>query len=143
MALTLRTNGSSGVNLVTAAWWNDFYNLLTGVMTDQPVTISNTLTVKGASFTFLTSAAFGLIINDNSPNVQMVAQAPAGSARGFTLAGIDTGGSGHAGLQVNSDGSAQIGALDTSTSGIQLIKIYTGTTTPPTTGPDGSLWFKG
>lgn len=39
MALTLRTNGSSGVNLVTAQWWNDYYNLLTGSMTDQIVTL--------------------------------------------------------------------------------------------------------
>ena len=37
MALTLRTNGSSGVNLVTSSWWNDYYNLFTGAMHDQPV----------------------------------------------------------------------------------------------------------
>ena len=39
MALTLRTNGTSGVNLVTASWWNDYLNLLTGSMTDQIVTL--------------------------------------------------------------------------------------------------------
>ena len=43
MALTLRTNGSSGVNLVTASWWNDYYNLLTGVMQDQIVTLKTDL----------------------------------------------------------------------------------------------------
>ena len=43
MALTLRTNGSSPSNLVQASWWNDFYNLLTGSMTDQPVKIHNSV----------------------------------------------------------------------------------------------------
>jgi hypothetical protein len=47
MALTLRTNGSSGANLVTASWWNDYYNLLTGSMVDQPVTLVPGLTLKG------------------------------------------------------------------------------------------------
>lgn len=37
MALTLRTDGSSAPNLVGAAWWNDYYDLLTGSMNDQPV----------------------------------------------------------------------------------------------------------
>lgn len=51
MALTLRQNGSTSANLVTASWWNDYYNLLTGVMTDQPVTIANTVAVTGAGTT--------------------------------------------------------------------------------------------
>jgi hypothetical protein len=46
MALTLRTNGSSGVNLVTAQWWNDYYNLLTGAMTDQIVTLKTDVLVE-------------------------------------------------------------------------------------------------
>jgi hypothetical protein len=46
MALTLRTNGSSGVNLVTASWWNDYYNLFTGAMQDQLVTIKQSLDLK-------------------------------------------------------------------------------------------------
>ena len=46
MALTLRTNGSSGVNLVSAQWWNDYYNLLTGVMTDQTVTLKTDLVLQ-------------------------------------------------------------------------------------------------
>jgi hypothetical protein len=37
MALTLRTDGSGSPNLVGAAWWNDYYDLLTGTMNDQPV----------------------------------------------------------------------------------------------------------
>jgi hypothetical protein len=43
MALTTRNNGSSPSNLVQASWWNDFKDLLTGTMTDQPVIISNSL----------------------------------------------------------------------------------------------------
>lgn len=46
MALTFRTNGSSAPNLVGAAWWNDYYNLLTGAMQDQEVTIQNNLVLK-------------------------------------------------------------------------------------------------
>lgn len=38
MALTLRTNGSGTANLVGAQWFNDYYDLLTGLMTDQIVT---------------------------------------------------------------------------------------------------------
>lgn len=51
MALTVRTNGSGSSNLVTASWWNDYYNLLTGAMQDQEVTIKNNLvlTAIGAS----------------------------------------------------------------------------------------------
>ncbi len=40
MPLTIRENGNTSANLVTAQWWNDFFNLLTGTMNDQPVTIS-------------------------------------------------------------------------------------------------------
>ena len=37
MALTTRGDGTGGIYLVGAAWWNDYKDLLTGVMTDQPV----------------------------------------------------------------------------------------------------------
>ena len=49
MPLTVRTNGSGSSNIIQASWFNDYYNLLTGVMTDQPVTIAQSLTVKGNS----------------------------------------------------------------------------------------------
>lgn len=39
MALTLRTNGTGG-GIVSAAWWNDYYDLMTGTMTDQVVTLN-------------------------------------------------------------------------------------------------------
>jgi hypothetical protein len=46
MALTLRLNGSLAQNLVTASWWNDYYDLLTGVMLDQPITLRPVVTHK-------------------------------------------------------------------------------------------------
>ena len=48
MALTFRSNGVGG-GLVSASWWNDYYNLMTGVMNDQPVTFGNNLTVNGSN----------------------------------------------------------------------------------------------
>lgn len=49
MPLTVRTNGSGGSNIIQAAWWNDYYNLLTGAMTDQEVSITNLLILKAIS----------------------------------------------------------------------------------------------
>lgn len=46
MALTRRLDGNQSNNLVTSQWWNDFYDLLTGAMTDQAVSIANNLTAK-------------------------------------------------------------------------------------------------
>lgn len=236
MALTLRSNGTGG-GIIQAAWFNDFYDLLTGVMTDQAVTISNSLTVTGAvtvkgglgvatagtgnnwygmldmpvtgttvaknwrliydgstgnlffdditdGKTALTMQIDGsvylgngnahvdsvgnfysngtlhatggfngalatstanvyLSFKDNAGNIEFDANAPAATARGVVFAGVDTAGTLHAGVQVNSDGSIEVGALNTSTSGVQLIKFFTGTTTPTTSAPDGSIWFKG
>ena len=46
MPLTVRTNGSGGSNIIQAAWFNDFLNLLTGAMQDQEVTIRNVLVLQ-------------------------------------------------------------------------------------------------
>lgn len=46
MPLTTRTNGSGGSNIIQASWFNDFKDLLTGVMVDQPVTVKNILDVR-------------------------------------------------------------------------------------------------
>jgi hypothetical protein len=46
MPLTLRTNGSGSQNIVSASWWNDYYNLLTGSMSDQEVTLKNNLVLQ-------------------------------------------------------------------------------------------------
>jgi hypothetical protein len=45
MALTLRSNGTNG-GIVSAAWWNDYYDLLTGLMTDQIVTLKTTAIIE-------------------------------------------------------------------------------------------------
>ncbi len=46
MPLTVRTNGTSGSNVIQAAWFNDIRDLLTGVMKDQEVTIKNNLALR-------------------------------------------------------------------------------------------------
>ncbi len=49
MALTVRTNGTGASNLITAQWFNDYHDLLTGVMADQYVTIHNGLSLKAVA----------------------------------------------------------------------------------------------
>lgn len=66
MPLTLRQNGSQSANLVTAQWWNDYYNLLTGLMNDQPVTLSY-LPGSAASTATLTITS-----NGNAPYLNVV-----------------------------------------------------------------------
>lgn len=70
MALTFRSNGLAG-GLVSAAWWNDYYNLLTGVMTDQPITISNQMTLKtgNAQFSILNGSGGTTFNVDNTGSV--------------------------------------------------------------------------
>jgi hypothetical protein len=46
MALTIRSNGNTSQNQITASWFNDFANLLTGVMADQLVTVKNTVRLQ-------------------------------------------------------------------------------------------------
>lgn len=59
MALTVRSNGSTSANIITASWFNDYYNLLTGAMQDQEVTIKNNLVLQaiGAAPTAAATAA--------------------------------------------------------------------------------------
>jgi hypothetical protein len=46
MPLTVRSNGLFGSNIIRANWFNDYYNLLTGIMQDQEVTIKNNLVLQ-------------------------------------------------------------------------------------------------
>lgn len=51
MALTVRQDGQyvgGQPNNTTATWWNDYHDLLTGVMLDQAVTLAGGFTVKGS-----------------------------------------------------------------------------------------------
>lgn len=49
MALTTKSNGSSSSNIIQASWFNDFYNLFTGGMSDQPILFNNGVMVKAVS----------------------------------------------------------------------------------------------
>lgn len=49
MALTTRTNGSSSGNIIQASWWNEYKDLLTGLMQDQLITLQNNLVLKALS----------------------------------------------------------------------------------------------
>ena len=140
MALTRRADGTQPINLVNSTWWNDFYDLLTGVMSDQPVTISNTLTtnkLKVNSLTWLDpqtayGANFGTItlaIGDNDSGLNWLAD-------------------GHLQLVVN--GSPwmdwQVGhpggivAFDSGTP--RMIHLYVGTSAPASPS-EGDIWIKG
>ena len=46
MALTTRTNGSGPSNIIQASWWNEYKDLLTGVMQDQLVTLTQNLVLQ-------------------------------------------------------------------------------------------------
>jgi hypothetical protein len=86
MALTLRTNGTGG-GIVSAAWWNDYYNLLTGVMTDQAITLANTLTaqhlmVSGTGVLGRTTAGD---ILDTDSNAALYLKAASGQAIHFQI----------------------------------------------------------
>jgi hypothetical protein len=48
MPLTLRTNGNASSNIIQASWFNDYYNLLTGQMYDQAVTLRPNLLLKSS-----------------------------------------------------------------------------------------------
>jgi hypothetical protein len=39
MALTRRGDGTGAAFQVSSAWWNDYYDLLTGAINDQPVSL--------------------------------------------------------------------------------------------------------
>lgn len=60
MPLTVRTDGTGSTNLITAQWFNDYHDLLTGAMADQPVTVNNDLTLKGVTFTTPTAPTLAL-----------------------------------------------------------------------------------
>lgn len=61
MALTVRTNGSGGSNIIQASWFNDYHDLLTGVMNDQYINITQGLTLKQITFTPPTAPTLSLV----------------------------------------------------------------------------------
>lgn len=103
MPLTVRTNGSTSVNIISASWFNDYYNLLTGAMQDQEVTIKNVLILQ----------AIG-----GAPS-----SAPTGSLASGTSLGI--GNYVYAYTYANADGETTISptASITTTSGNQKVNL--------------------
>lgn len=159
MALTQRVDGTGSVALVDATWWNEYYLLLTGQMTDQPVTIANNLTVKGQGNAFVWTGTLG-----------------GSNRRVLSLTPTDTGtkswglyyGTNNAlafynstdattPLTLNADGSVAIGGAltvgkvltfgvyDSALGTIRTVRVFIGTTDPSTytTVNEGDLWIKG
>lgn len=89
MALTLRTNGSGSSNLIQAAWFNDFYNLFTGSMQDQPITFKHNQTLQAigttpnAPIAVIASGSGGLSVGSYTYAVSFVS-----SDGGCTVPGI-------------------------------------------------------
>jgi hypothetical protein len=124
MALTVRGDGTGGIYLVGSAWWNDYYDLLTGAMHDQPVelnyrpgsgTAGNTLTLKGDGFNFLLkglktdNATTAFSIDSNGAMVLAGGLAIAGTLTGVTsltmagaLSGVTT---------IGASGAASVGSV--------------------------------
>lgn len=140
MALSRKTDGTGAANLVTAAWWNDFYDLLTGAMSDQPVTIANQVTSNK------------LQVNNQTWLNPQTAYGSAFPTITLAIGDNDTGfnwvGDGHLQLVVNNsvwgdwqpNKGMQFVVLD---SGVpKLIRIYIGTT-QPSSPSEGDIWIKG
>lgn len=119
MPLTVRSNGSSSGNIIQASWFNDYHDLLTGLMPDQPVTIKNTLSLQ----------AIG-----GPP-----ATAPALALNTGTALGIGAYGYVITYATPNADGESgpSPAATITTTSGNQSVKL---TSIP--VGPTGTAWRK-
>lgn len=138
MPLKVRYDGSfvgGQPNNATASWWNDFHDLLTGVMTDQPVTLGNTFSVTGNTWL--------------SPQTSHGATFPALTVGiGDNDTGINWIGDGH--LQVLANNAAQLDVtagkalgfmvLDSGTQ--RMVHIFIGTSTP-VGAVEGDIWIKG
>ena len=128
MVLTLRTNGSGGSNIITAGWFNDFYNLLTGLMSDQPVQITNGLVLKQVTFTTPTAPTLALSAG-TGPGIGAYTYAVGfGMGNGKTLAGTTAAITTTTGNQ-----QVSLSVIPTGPTGTQYRTLYrskVGTTTP-------------
>jgi hypothetical protein len=128
MPLTLRLNGSSAPNLVTSSWFNDFYNLFTGGMTDQIITFKTNQYNRAISAApgapTLAIAAGGLVdVGAHTYAITFVA-ADGGETVAGTTAAITT----TAGNQ-----AVQLTAIPTGSTGTVSRNVYrskVGTTSP-------------
>ena len=104
MALTVRGDGTGTAFQVNSTWWNDYHDLLTGSMHDQPVTLNYrpgsgttpTLLIKGDGSGKLirglktddTTEAFSI---DSNGNAVFLGTVSAGGATAWTSANDGTG----------------------------------------------------
>lgn len=103
MALTRRGDGTGAAFQVNSAWWNDYYDLLTGAMTNQPVTIANTITS-------LVAAVPGTITSYLQVKVS-------GEGNGRASVGLNNNGSGN--LRLGNSGGGY--AVELTTDGTTLL----------------------
>lgn len=159
MALTQRVDGTGSIALVDATWWNEYYLLLTGQMTDQPVTIANNLSVKGQGNYFNWNGTL------NAANRQILQMSPTDAgAKNWGLfyqtsnaLAFYNGTDATTPLTLNPDGSAIIGGAlnvnkiltfgvyDGALATIRTVRVFIGTVDPSTytTVNEGDIWIKG
>ena len=133
MPLTVRSNGTGG-GIVSAAWWNDYYNLLTGAMNDQAVALNYrpgsanglaTLTLKGdgnnplllgydtdnttVTTTLDHSGNLTLSGNINTPaTLNAIPAALPGATTSYLIVRVSGNASGRASLGLRADGSGNL-----------------------------------
>lgn len=107
MPLTVQQDGSvvgGNPNTVVAKWWNDYHDLLTGVMTDQDVTLATDLILKPigtapAAPSAVAQAGTGLGIGAYQYGVVFIKQGQGGfSSLGATVSVTTTSGNQNVGL---------------------------------------------
>src|SRR5947207_11136773 len=70
MPLTRRQNGKDPNNIISASWFNDFLDVLTGVMQDQAINIANTITAAALTITGKLSSDNGKFKTDGNGNLE-------------------------------------------------------------------------
>lgn len=127
MALTTKTDGLGTANKFTHDWVDDYHDVLTGVMNDQPITLNYrpgsgttpTLTLKGDGSgpllkgfkTDNTTQAFAFGSGGDLTLVSSVKVNPAsvpGSTTSYMLAQVGADSTGRASLGIRSDGSGNL-----------------------------------
>lgn len=157
MALTVQANGTGPAYLVQASWWNDYHDLLTGVMLDQPITVGGNLTLKaipggdapatGPSLAAATGTALGTgtyqyAVSFGNANGSTVT----GPTSSITLASPNKAVN-LSGIPLGPAGTTKRTIFRTVVNGVTLLTLVTindnTTTTYTDTTPDGSLGSTG
>jgi hypothetical protein len=127
MALTHRTDGIGG-GLVSSGWWNDYFDLLTGTMSDQPVTLKNGMTVQAVTYTTPTAPTLA-VVSGGSVDVGAHTYAVTFTmGNGETIAGTTS-----AATTTSTNKTVNLTVIPTGPTGTTARNIYrsaAGTTTP-------------